>query len=232
MPGGWTCVFVGLAMVALPDAARGATQNQPERHVRWNDESAARLLNDALERSETVRVLFEKIQASDLLLYVIVEASPGTPRGRTSIVSKGGAIRMLHTVINGTLDSDERIIVLAHEFQHVIEMAEAAEVVDQDGMRRLFRRIGYQVGLRAENYETAAAEAVERRVRAEIRKRRERPHDTLVGPDWRDILRPIRFKPWTSCTSRATASPVRARSSRLIVASAARPEGRLSSTTG
>jgi hypothetical protein len=178
MPKRWTSAFAGLALVLLPARARGVTlasQASPqnhEPHVRANDEFAARLLNDALERSKTVRLLFGRIQASNLLVYLIVERGQGLPRGRTSVVSKGGAIRMLHTVIDGTLDSDERICVLGHEFQHVIEIAEAPEVADQDGMRRLFRRIGYQISLRAENYETTAAEAIERRVREEIRRRR------------------------------------------------------------
>jgi hypothetical protein len=64
---------------------------------------------------------------------------------------------------------NEQISVLGHELQHVSEVAAAAGVDDVPGMRRLFERIGQQTDLAGKKYETAAAQAVEDLVRAEIR---------------------------------------------------------------
>jgi len=71
-----------------------------------------------------------------------------------------------------TAPPDERIAVLAHELQHVVEVAGAPDVVDPDSMRRFFRRIGYLVNSTGNRYETRAAQQIEHRVRQEITRSR------------------------------------------------------------
>jgi hypothetical protein len=175
----WTPAVLGVCLAAGPAIAQtvpnvnGTSRTaQREPRIRWSDARAAGLLNDAIRRSVTVRGLAEKIEASDLLMYVFVRADPGRWRGKTTLVSRGRPNRMLHTVINNGLERDEQIAVLGHELQHIWEIAQAPDVVDSDGMSRLFKRIGHQVSLVGETYETTAAEAVERFVWQEIRQMR------------------------------------------------------------
>jgi hypothetical protein len=176
----WTPAVLGVCLAAgqavaqtVPNISVTSRTGQRDPRIRWTDVRAAGLLNDANRRSLTVRGLADKIEASDLLVYVFVRPDPGGWRGKTTVVSSGRPNRMLHAFINSGLERDEQIAVLGHELQHIWEIAQAPDVLDSDGMSQLFKRIGYQVSLVADTYETTAAEAVERLVRQEIRLMRD-----------------------------------------------------------
>jgi hypothetical protein len=116
----------------------------------------------------TVRDLVTKIDRSDVLVYLIGSNEPGNWRGKTRFVSAAAGARMLIVTINLALESPERIAVLGHELQHVHEVAEAPEVVDLEGFRRFFARTGDQISLAGNEFETVAAQAIERRVLQEV----------------------------------------------------------------
>ena len=59
-----------------------------------------------------------------------------------------------------------RIGLLAHELQHAVELADAPEVRDDEGVRQLYRRIGSASD--PDHFETAAARRIERAVRMEV----------------------------------------------------------------
>ncbi len=140
-------------------------------HIRPTTEAVATLLKGALGRSATLRELAATIEASDLLVFVVVSAEPGTWRGGTRFAAVAVDERMVIVTINAGLDAREKLAVLGHEWQHVCEVAANRDVIDQAGMRRLFERIGHLAGPEGDVYETAAAQRIERQVRAEIVRR-------------------------------------------------------------
>jgi len=133
---------------------------------------ATLLLHDAVRRSPSVRALLEEIERSDVIAFVVISPEPGAWRGDTRLTSEPGKTRMLRVTLKDDLAPDERIAVLAHELQHVVEVAGAPEVVDVDSLRRLFKRIGYLVNSTGNRYETHAAQQIEHRVLQEITRSR------------------------------------------------------------
>jgi hypothetical protein len=86
---------------------------------------------------------------------------------------------------------DQLTALLAHEFQHVVELASREDVVDPAAFAALYRRIGYSSGERS--YETEAAQEVERRVLTELfaanrasRRARARDRESRRAPDGPD----------------------------------------------
>jgi hypothetical protein len=128
--------------------------------------SAGRILEDAESRSQTIRALVDRLAATDVIVYVEITASPQVPTARTKFVTATPSARFLRIGINRTVTPFDVVPLLAHELQHAVEIAEQADVRDDDGLRRLYKRIGHSHG--ADSYETDAAAQVERRVRTEL----------------------------------------------------------------
>jgi hypothetical protein len=162
------------ALIALPTLAwAGQVHPTPElnvlpTHVRPATDAVAAVLKGALAQSATLRELATTIEASDVLVFVVISNEPSSWRGGTRFASTFVDGRMVIVTINADLDVRERLAVLGHELQHVCEVAADPDVTDQAGMRRLFERVGHQEGLNAGVYETDAAQRIERQVRSEL----------------------------------------------------------------
>jgi len=128
---------------------------------------AERVLADAA-RSETVRVLLDRLAASDVIVYVEMVGTPDVPTARTKLVTATPAARFLRIGINAAQPAAAWTPLLAHELQHAVEIAEHADVRDDAGVRRLYASIGHQHGI--DQFETDAAVQIERTVRAELRR--------------------------------------------------------------
>ncbi len=152
----WLLVWVAGDRPAVPPAARVRAAG-----------SAARLLDDAAARSATIRGLMDRLAATDVIVYVEFTPSPEIELARTKLVTATPSARFLRIGLSVTLSPYERAPLLGHELQHALEIAEHADVRDDEGVRRLYERIGRCRG--ADRYETDAAGQVERRVRAEMR---------------------------------------------------------------
>ena len=63
-------------------------------------------------------------------------------------------------------DSEDAVAVLGHELQHAVEVAEAFDVNDQDGLAKLYQRIGIRGGEHV--YDTVAAQQMGKTVRREL----------------------------------------------------------------
>jgi hypothetical protein len=134
-------------------------------HVRPGSASAQTLLADAAS-SPAVAALLARLDRSDQIVYVTFTSSPEIPRARTKLVAATPEGRFLRIDLSLHLPPWERLPLLAHELQHAVELADAPDVRDDEGVRQLYRRIGLPGT--PDKYETAAARAIERQVRAEI----------------------------------------------------------------
>ena len=127
------------------------------------------LIADAAARSGTVRDLLARLEVSDVIVYVEQSGSSEIPIARTKLVTASGGVRFLRIGIHASVPFHDVAPVLAHELQHALEIAEEPDVTDDDGVRRLYLRIGSSHG--RDRYETEAAQEIEWRVRRELDRR-------------------------------------------------------------
>src|SRR5262249_38713188 len=155
-----------VALVTGPSGDRPAVAVLP--HVRAAA-NALSLLDEAAATSATVRDLIDRLEATDVIVYVEIPPSPQIPLARTRLVTATALVRFLRIDLHGSVSPFDRTPLIAHELQHALEIAAQPDVRDDDGVRRLYRRIGHQHG--PNMFETDAAAAIERRARDEIRHR-------------------------------------------------------------
>ena len=92
--------------------------------MRALDPAGAALIADAQQKSATVRNLFKKLEASDVVTYVrIANAPKGTPEAGFSFVGTSKAARFVMASISSEIPADRRIELLAHELQHAVDVA-------------------------------------------------------------------------------------------------------------
>jgi hypothetical protein len=158
------------------DASRPST-GTASQHVRCLDAWAERLLSAAREQSPTVAALAERLDATDVAVYVTTTAPAtrvsGMPRGTTALLSATASARYLQVWIDVRRPESERVAVLGHELQHTLEVAADASVRNADGLAKLFECLGAESGGGARRattrrFETAMAQNVEARVLAEV----------------------------------------------------------------
>ena len=135
-------------------------------HIRPVSDIAQRIVSDATRASPTVASMIAEIEQSDLIVYVDVTTNAGSEVGATRLAGANVAVRFLHVTIDLSLAPHRRVTILAHELQHVLEVANAPDVRDAAGMQQLFERIGHRLG--RQQYETSAATDVERAVDREL----------------------------------------------------------------
>ena len=143
-------------------------------HLRTQNCALAALAAAGLERSTTFRDLVERIRTLDGIVYVMATRllQPSDRRapdgGLIHRVTRIGSRRALVVAVVPGM-GDRSLGVMAHEFQHAIEVlsSQASNEADIDA---LYARIGTPAGGRLT--ETAAASAVERVVGRELAARR------------------------------------------------------------
>jgi hypothetical protein len=163
-------VLVCLALLPHTAFAEPAAPRPGGPRVRVQDGRIARLIADGLKRSPTLRALVDRIEASNVIVYV-----GGNPlmkshlSGALSFVVTAGNFRYVRAMINTDQLPDPIISTLAHEFQHVVEVIDEPSVVDDDSLVRLYRRIGVSSRERPNaGWETLAAQAMGAQVRREL----------------------------------------------------------------
>jgi hypothetical protein len=155
--------------LAVPASLSQASRLNAEAvpHVRPASAAARQLIDAAARDSPTVRRLIEQVQQSDIFVYVQLTGSPQVPTASTTFTVATPRGRYLRILINAGTPIWTRTEMLAHELQHVLEIAAAPEVTGNDGIRILYERIG-RAGQGTDRYETLEAKRIEALVRREI----------------------------------------------------------------
>jgi hypothetical protein len=157
-------VWAGLCVVYL----LGAPGSVPDlsSHVRATDKAARQVVASAIERSPTVAHLITQLNRSDVFVYVSVRGID-IPTAKTVLLASPGKLRYLHVLINVTQSPGQRLVLLGHELQHALEIANAPEVRDRATLAALFRKIGWTAGS-PNKFETHLAQEVGARVRRDL----------------------------------------------------------------
>jgi hypothetical protein len=151
------------------DPARAGGIDAAESRVRGVSREARALIDDTARGSAAVRDLLARLACTDVIVYVEFTASPDIPIARTKLVTAVPGARFVRIGISARVSILDLGPTLAHELQHAVEIAEHDGARDDDEVRRLFERIGIDLG--GDRFETRRAREVELIVRGELRHR-------------------------------------------------------------
>jgi hypothetical protein len=164
----WVLAAASLLFVASP--ARAEDPGKPPPHVRPESESTRELVALAIARSPTVREMIERIERSDVVVYIRHRSFPGSLlQGQIGVLSRVAGRRYLIIEIACGRIWIEQISTLGHELYHALEIADHPSVVDAQSLAVFYERYGtrtsgHSAGL---TYETAGARNTGFQVRRE-----------------------------------------------------------------
>lgn len=159
--------------LSTPDAERTASGTAPVvdggPRVRPGDDRSRAALKDGVARSEIIRRLLVQLERYDVIAYVAMQHRlRGHLSGSLTWVVATERFRYVRVSLNPDLSGEELIATLAHELQHVVEVAQAPLVVDPGTLSALYRRIGIERLSHTEAFDTEAAKRVGEQVRREL----------------------------------------------------------------
>jgi hypothetical protein len=153
--------------VALEPITENAVLEAPTRHIRTTHANVRTLLRRGFRESPSFAALVRRLQQSDVYVYVEeVDRLPGALEGRLMMLPRAHEHRYVRIQLAMRGSPEDCIATLGHELQHAVEIAGAQDVFDQEGMTRLYQKIGIRGGVHL--YDTAAAQQMGRTVRREL----------------------------------------------------------------
>ncbi len=161
-----TALLVAVLMVLAADAS---ADSLAWAHARPTSSHAAQFLQMATQRSALVRVLLDDLERTDVVAYLVFsrEVVPQQTRDYLSFLTHAGGTRyVVITIYSRQQPPIAYVPAFAHELQHALEVARAAEVHDGPTFGQLFGTIGWQT--ETGGFETARARNTEELVREEL----------------------------------------------------------------
>jgi hypothetical protein len=158
-----------IAFMATAAHAQDCDTTPP--HVRGTSAETTLLLHDLVGRSATARSLVDRLEVSDLVVYIRYRwFTTGTLRGRIGLLASDANRRFLLIELSARYTHVEQLVALGHELQHATEIADSPLVRDVGALAALYTRIGESTGTSGgfETYETRAAENAGHLVRREL----------------------------------------------------------------
>jgi hypothetical protein len=118
-------------------------------------------LREARRRSPTARRLVERIEQSDVIVYLDISRnlSPNVSACLTWMAATSSR-RIVRASFRPDLGANEAIAMLAHELQHVVEVIDHPDVRSAEALLALYTRIGHATGNNGLRWDTADAIAV------------------------------------------------------------------------
>jgi hypothetical protein len=160
-------VRIAVSVLVLLTVCATSSRADALSRLRGTSKKETQLIENTISRSATARALADWIEASDLIVYVQLSPDVAGGRAATRLVTSTSESRYLRIVIGAMTHPADRSALLAHELQHAVEIGRAGEVRTDDGVRRLYERIGEDRNARSA-FETSAAREVAARVQREV----------------------------------------------------------------
>lgn len=147
------CIFSGpaAAHAAAGERARKVrsvpdvdTRDGRYQRLRTTDVRLRRLIDDGMVTSSTFRALVERLEQSDVVVYVQCDGPAQTRvAGRLTFVTSAAGLRYVLVRLARISSRAQQIAILAHELQHANEIAETPTIVDEDSLAREYYRLGH-----------------------------------------------------------------------------------------
>jgi len=130
------------------------------------------LVEQAAERSPSIRELIDRIEASDLIVYVRMrQFAQSDLNGRVALLSAmpAGQRFLVIELACGRADV-VTLSTLGHELYHAVEIADEPSIVDAGGLAAFYARVGSRTGDVQGHltFESRGAEQMGVRVRREL----------------------------------------------------------------
>jgi hypothetical protein len=162
---------------ANADTGGPFTHDNPQVRVRPTSALGRKVIDAGVARSMTFRRLVQRLESSDVIVYVQMRPNmPSDIGGLLEFMGRGGTNRYLRVSVGSLHHESVMVALLGHELQHAAEVADAPDVQTAGDFAEFYRRIGLPTG--AGRYDSAAAQSTGRTVRAELRSR---PSDSRVA---------------------------------------------------
>jgi len=162
--------FRSVALVAILLAAPPVVAAPADPHIRTLDPHLTKTIRDGVAGSRTFARIVDGLEGSNVVVYVGFNAQlPASLGGRTTLMTSTGKWRYLRIVICPRLSDFQRIVMLAHELHHALEISSSPEVRDRRSLRALYQVIGEPALCPSECFETASAIDAENDVGRELR---------------------------------------------------------------
>lgn len=137
-------------------------------HLRPQGSRVEGWLRDARRRSPTIRRLLERIERSEVIVYLdISRALPPDVSACLTWMAATASGRILRVSFKQDLGTTEAMALLGHELQHVVEVIEHPEVRSPEALLDLYTRIGHPSAGTGQRWDTADAIAIGTLVRLE-----------------------------------------------------------------
>ena len=147
-----------------------ASERSGGPRLRPQDPRVSLALQEGMARSETLRALVNRIDASNVIVYVAVSPTMrASLSGALTWMTRAGEFRYLRASISVEQTFDQMIASVAHELQHAVEVIEDESVVDEKSLTALYKRIGQPSRAAGPlGWETMAAQRAGSQVRREL----------------------------------------------------------------
>jgi hypothetical protein len=168
-------ILLALLVTTLSAVPHAAAREAPDPslsapHVRPIN-GLRSLVEEAAARSPEVRALLDRLEASDVIVYVRSRAFEDSELdGRVALLTVTNLQRYLVIEISCTKSTIVQMATLGHELYHALEIALEPSIVDARTLAAHYRRIGQQHGdsIGRLTFETEAAYEAGRRTRQEL----------------------------------------------------------------
>src|SRR6188474_2385729 len=137
-------VLLAVALVAvLFNASTVASERIGGARLRPQDTRVAQVLKEGAARSATFRALVNRIEASNVIVYIAVTPiMKSTLSGALTWMTRAGDFRYVRASISTDLAFDQMIASVAHELQHAVEVIEDESVIDERSLVTMYKKIG------------------------------------------------------------------------------------------
>lgn len=163
-------LMVSAALCALMLSASAAAAFDGGPRLRPQDPRLKDVLREGISRSATFRSLVERIDKSDVIVYLALNPLiRSNLSGTLTWMTRAGGYRYVRASISPDQSFDQMIATVAHELQHALEVVGDANVTDEDTLVDLYRRIGDKsTPISRNSWETIAAQQTGSQVRREL----------------------------------------------------------------
>lgn len=165
---------VSFVVAGVPAQAADDNPTAPQCHPAGNSALRSRspLASAALEfgmkHSPSMQALVASLQDTDVVAYIDSDLKPlGETWGHVSFISKTITCRYLRIAITAHINLSQAASLLAHELQHVFEIASHPEVVNEATLSEMYLQFGHRARY-ANSYDSLEAVEMGSRVAAEI----------------------------------------------------------------
>ena len=156
-------------IIVVAPSSRAEEASKALRRIRLLNPCLPTLIADAAAGSATITSLIERIERSDLIVFVrcVAFIQPAVA-GRMVFLGAVAGHRFLVVEIRIPATWHMQAGVVGHELQHAVEIADAPDIKSQSDMAAHYTRTGVQVSAKPPAFETEAARRAGQRVLQEL----------------------------------------------------------------